>query len=317
MANLQVPWFESPFFDAELAAADLDPVRRDRVRRFADDGYLQFPLDMPEFERIADEILSGMAPEHERLGNRIQDAWQHSAAVRSLATAPEIMTTLRDLYGREPIPFQTLNFRQGSEQRAHSDVVHFNSMPHRFLAGVWVALEDVSESLGNGPLFYYPGSHRLPIIELHDLGVAGGYRGRDARYAVYEDFVEELMATAELPRVVIEAKRGDVLIWSANMVHGGLPITTPGSTRQTQVTHVFFEGCRYYNPLYSQPALADFRWRRIVDLRDGRVVPHRVDGKQVRLPLGTQARYLLESGIRSSALGRAIVDAGKRRIRGG
>ena len=64
------------------------------------------------------------------------------------------------LYDREVVPFQTLNFLRGTQQMAHSDTIHFSSLPAKFMAGVWIALEDVTHE--NGPLFYYPGSHKMP-----------------------------------------------------------------------------------------------------------------------------------------------------------
>ncbi|HVW82148.1 MAG TPA: phytanoyl-CoA dioxygenase family protein [Mycobacteriales bacterium] len=313
MTSLQMPWFESPLFEAELERSELDPVRKEQVQRFARDGYLIFHLELPEFDQLADSVISTLAPDHDRLGLRLQDAWQYCEAVRKIAVADEVMSLLRDLYRREPIPFQTLNFKRGTEQAAHSDLAHFASMPPRYMAGVWVALEDVSEDLGNGPLFYYPGSHReLPIVEPHNLGVVGT---RDARYRAYEQTVGELIEHSSLERLVINAKRGDVLIWSANILHGGLPITDPSTTRQTQVTHVFFEGCRYYNPLYSNPALGHFSWRQVTDIRTGRTVPHVVDGKQVRLPVTTRLRYVAEESLRRNPGGRRALEAIKRRVR--
>src|SRR5262245_34686532 len=53
----------------------------------------------------------------QRDSRRIQDAWKIDADVKLIATAPRVLAVLRDLYGREPRPFQTLNFRVGSEQR--------------------------------------------------------------------------------------------------------------------------------------------------------------------------------------------------------
>ena len=76
---------------------------------------------------------------------------------------------LRILYGREPIPFQTLNFLPGTEQSLHSDAMHFSSLPARFMCGVWVALEDAT--LENGPLRYVPGSRRFSEVQLDGLGL--------------------------------------------------------------------------------------------------------------------------------------------------
>ncbi|NJN44140.1 MAG: phytanoyl-CoA dioxygenase family protein, partial [Anaerolineae bacterium] len=96
-------------------------------------------------------------------------------------------------------PFQTLDFRVGSEQRAHPDTVHFNSYPPRFLAGVWVALEDVGED--NGTLFYYPGSHKLPEAGFAELGLRVLNHNRAGAletftyqdYDRFEDYVEDLV----------------------------------------------------------------------------------------------------------------------------
>ena len=47
-------------------------------------------------------------------------------------------------------------FYWGSEQPFHSDYIHFGSMPHKYLVGAWVALEDTHKN--NGPLTVVPGS---------------------------------------------------------------------------------------------------------------------------------------------------------------
>ena len=74
---------------------------------------------------------------------RIQDAWLGSRNVRAIARAPRVLSILRGLYDRKPRPFQTLNFRVGTEQAPHSDTLHFNSKPSGYMCGVWVALEDI------------------------------------------------------------------------------------------------------------------------------------------------------------------------------
>jgi hypothetical protein len=61
-----------------------------------------------------------------RMGStRIQDAWRQHPAARRLALHPSVLDLLRQVYGRDPFAFQTLNFAVGSEQPYHSDAVHF------------------------------------------------------------------------------------------------------------------------------------------------------------------------------------------------
>ena len=312
---LAVPWFESPFFEREVESAGLAPAAAERVCRFARDGYVLFRPDIPEFDRLADEIVQSLEPEHAVAGPRIMDAWRYQPAVRRLAAHPAILQALEELYRRPAFPFQTLNFREGSQQRTHSDVVHFNSMPPRFMAGVWFALEDVGPD--NGPLHYYAGSHRLPVYELHDIGLAGHkLSDRTARYAGYEEFVARMVDIHGLEKEVVTAKRGEALIWAANLFHGGEPIRRAGSTRYTQVTHYYFRGCRYYNPLYSEPPLGRYAWKRVIDVRTDQPVPHEYDGQRVGLPIRQRARYMVEDALNRNESGRKLYRAVKRRLSG-
>jgi len=303
--HLQVPRFESPFLERELERSGLDERMRERVSAFARDGYLVIDLELGDFAEIAAQIDSALAGEYTAGGERVQDAWTHVPAVRRLATADAVTSTLEALYGRRPVPFQTLNFRRGTQQETHSDLLHFNSLPPRFMAGVWIALEDVQPQ--SGPLHYYPGSHRLPVYELHDLAMtSSSFSNRDQQYATYGQFVRDLIAASKLPKETLALRRGQGLIWSSNLLHGGEPIADPAATRRSQVTHYYFENCRYYTPLYSDPPLGRFAW-----IYTGSTVPHVYAGKTVRLPLRTSARYAAEHALRRSAAGRR----GIRRLR--
>ncbi|MGQ0620769.1 MAG: phytanoyl-CoA dioxygenase family protein [Panacagrimonas sp.] len=210
--------------------------------------------------------------------NRIQDAWKISAAVREIALAPVVHAALESLYGRRPLPFQTLNFLRGTEQRVHADTIHFNSEPRGFMCGVWVALEDVD--MDNGPLVYYPGSHRLPELSLRDLGPEVGRLMKrlplprmDVHRAIYapyyEPYIESWIAQHRLSPQYGTVRRGQAIVWAANLLHGGSPQRDRGRTRWSQVTHFYFDGCRYFTPLnerrglFGKPATSWRRPRRI------------------------------------------------------
>ena len=176
---------------------------------------------------------------------RIQDAWSASSNVRAIARAPRVLELLRELYGREPLPFQTLNFRVGTQQAPHSDTLHFNSKPAGFMCGVWVALEDIDED--NGPLVYYPGSQRLPEVTMADVGAPASQES----YPQYEAYIQQLIEREGLTPSYGHLPKGQALIWAANLLHGGAPQRDPARTRLSQVTHHFFEGCEYYTPMLS------------------------------------------------------------------
>lgn len=290
--RLQGPWFESPFFDRLLPERGLTSEEAEQARRFHEDGFLILPEAFPEevVDQARAEVEPLFATQEESGGEapgRIHDAWKDCPTVRRIASDPKVLDLLHTLYGRRPIPFQTLSFQFGSQQRPHADTIHFNSLPPRFMCGVWVALEDVDAS--NGSLVYYPGSHRLPDLDFEDLGLRLLNPNRSGPldvytyedYDLYEGLVEELLEVHGLEPVTLEVKKGTALVWSAGLVHGGGEILVPGRTRWSQVIHCFFEGCLFYQPILSNRVTGDWYLKKITDIASGRVVPSSYRGIEV------------------------------------
>jgi hypothetical protein len=181
---------------------------------------------------------------------RLQDGWRQIAAIRELALCEAILDLLRHLYGREPFAFQTLNFAVGSEQPYHSDAVHFHSYPQGFMCGVWLALQDIEAD--SGPLDYFPGSHRLPYLSAASLGLDPAVVAEEPHpQRFFEPFWQEAVAAAGLERQCFLPRCGQALIWHANLLHGGSPVSSRTSRRWSQVTHCFFADCLYTTPLRS------------------------------------------------------------------
>jgi hypothetical protein len=253
----------SPFFERDLAAKGLDPETEAQVRSFATNGYFVIDdLGFDDFDAVADQAIADAAAMHENGAyNRVMDAWTVSETIRSIATCPRVISLLETLYGRKPIPFQTLNFFRGSQQPTHSDSYHFHSYPKHFMCGVWVAFEDISDE--NGPLHYYPGSHLLPTYDVFcpdredELG----------------PFVKGVIDAYGLRKEKAYLKRGQALIWSANLLHGGEPVADPNSTRRSQVTHYYFEDCTYNTPHRSDFARGKIYFRQITDVATGKLRP--------------------------------------------
>jgi ectoine hydroxylase-related dioxygenase (phytanoyl-CoA dioxygenase family) len=297
--RLRSPWFESPWFESELADRRLSPAVAANARRLREDGFFVVerlvPTDLAE--RIRAEVAEALVGQ-----DRVQDAWQFSPAVRELALLPSVLEQLGDIYGRRPVPFQTLNFEFGTQQRHHSDLVHFNSLPSRFMCGVWVALEDVDEA--NGPLFYYPGSQRLPDPFFQHLGL----RPSLASYHDYEIVQRALVEAAGLQPVQLHARAGDALVWAANLVHGGSPVLSPGRTRWSQVTHYFFADCVYVSPMHSDPDIGEWQVRdQLVDIATGELAPQTLDGDAVHFEPVDAVRSRIRRGPPSA-------DAPERRL---
>jgi phytanoyl-CoA hydroxylase len=176
---------------------------------------------------------------------KLLDLYGHLDTARQIVFSPAILRFLTLLFERPVVAFQSLYFRWGSQQDIHQDTAFVKvSSPMEFAAS-WIALEDIRP--GSGELEYYVGSHQLDDY-LFD---------QDQKWmplpfdnAVYEGFIASLGRRSRergLQRVRFLPKKGDVLIWSADLAHGGSKNPSPGVTRKSLVTHYCPANCE---PIY-------------------------------------------------------------------
>jgi len=72
-------------------------------------------------------------------------------------------------------------------------------------------------------------------------------------YSEYENKIEEKVKTFGLTPKYGTIKKGDIIIWHANLLHGGSKRNDINLTRKSIVIHYFFENCKYWTPLLSTP----------------------------------------------------------------
>lgn len=272
----------SPLFhsgpDGEWLAG-LATDERAFARELAADGAARIALEGAP--ALCDRAVAETERYFARGANRVQDAWLRSPAVRRLAAHPQILRLLEAAYGRRPFAFQTLSFQRGTQQPLHADTVHFNTDPPGFMAGVWIALEDIRP--GSGPLVYKPGSHRLPVVGMRDVGVNG--RPQLADYARhYEPRFGQMLESSGLPSRSVLLRKGEAFAWAANLAHGGAAIADAAATRRSLVVHYFFDGAVYYSPRLSDEPADRLYLRLPADVATGRWVWPRRSGRRVRLP---------------------------------
>ena len=308
-----LPWVESPFFDDILKTKNLTESETGFTTEYHKNGYVVIPGLIPASlidQARADAENKGFNTDYPintyRDANRVQDLWQASDAVKELACLPKVLDHLKILYGREPVPFQTLNFKYGTQQKAHSDTIHFSSLPARFMCGVWVALEDITEE--NGPVFYYAGSQNLPEYDFSAIKSDTGTPNYNS-YNDYEDFIGKIVKANNLENKKFLAQKGDVLIWSSNIIHGGSPITKEGSTRWSQVTHYFFEDCYYYTPMLSNMVTKElFLRNNLVNIKTNKPVRQSYNGEQLKvIKTGKGLFVLLPKSIRSYSVALKLI----------
>ncbi len=261
----EAPWLDRPDARERLLAdpriAALPEDLRRGIMDWPEKGYLILRgLFSPgEVDRVNAElqhlIASGQV-DFNFTGRKVMFAFRKGAAIKAMASDRRIVDILELLLGRRMLVFQTINFQTGSEQAAHSDSIHMTTHPLGYLAAAWVALEPITPD--NGPLVYYPGSHRLPYL-LNDGFAHGGGRftiGEDA-YAHYEEAVERSIAEGRFIAQEFHAAPGDVLIWHANLLHGGKRMSARDMSRRSMAVHYFAEDVLCYHELTQRVAMME------------------------------------------------------------
>lgn len=283
-----LPLIESPLFHRLAGTLGLTEDEQRIGRDLCDHGYAVFDFPDPEIDARIERIKARLAPHYgvdfadpeankthgER---RIQDAWQTDPDVQAIAANVTVTTLLGKLYGRPACPFQTLNFPVGTQQDAHTDIVHFSCVPEKFMCGVWLAMEDIHPDAG--PLFYYPGSHRWPVMSNALIGRRGFETSLNSAQDPFSEAWRALCTAQDAQPHTFLARKGQALIWCANLLHGGSAQNDPRLTRWSQVTHYYFEDCIYYTPAFSDEALGKLQMRRITSIADGRHRPNLYQGQ--------------------------------------
>ena len=254
-------WIDFPDWQERLTeklrAGEVTQDTAALIRTFVADGYVIIPQAVSqdvilELNRRIAGVWKGEVPNHkiEIYGgsvsivnvesrhydepHKLLDSYAYIPAAQHAASAPRVVEFMSAVFEDKPKAFQQLTFERGSQQAIHKDTayVKIDGNPMSMMA-TWVALEDVSE--GTGELEYYVGSHRSPDYVFGALS-----KWMEAAPTEHDDFLAALHADADnygYKRSSFLPKAGDVLIWHADLAHGGSAVTKPGLTRRSLVTH--------------------------------------------------------------------------------
>ena len=161
-----------------------------------------------------------------------------SRAAEQLNLTKSVCDFLRHVFKDSPVLLQSLTFLKGSQQPAHIDYpyVRIQSIINH-LAASWIPLEDIHPE--SGPLQYYPGSHKIETSDFFDWGGGSIVLEPDSSKTPQEfsDYLINRMTEKNIEPLVFCPKRGDALIWSGSLVHGGSQIMDNKLTRKSYVTH--------------------------------------------------------------------------------
>lgn len=244
-------WFDRPDALLHLAAmrraGSIDADEERALRQFVEDGYVVLPVPIEEtllatVNRELDDAIDKKVEGYEYGSSQrihylhcgypgVRALWKHAAVMRYLAL----------IFGVPARPCQTLTYIFGSQQEAHQDTIHLTPFPAGYMCGVWIALEDVRP--GSGELEVFRGSHRLPRVYMAGTGCAK---------VTNDDWSEvgrtipvrwrEMLAQGKFEKVTYRPKRGTILVWHENLMHGGSVRIDSSLSRRSIVSHYFADG---------------------------------------------------------------------------
>lgn len=194
---------------------------------------------------------------------RIVESYKYSKNCRKLCFHQKIIDLINFIYGEKPLPFSTINFLKSTQQPLHSDYIHFGTVPKLKLVGAWVALEDIN--VDSGPLQVVPKSHKLEIYNLISKGKFPTTLNEVKKnYLKYENWVTKKIKEMRLKSITPIMKKGDCILWDANMLHGSPSCKNSNLSRKSQAIHYSFASAKkHYNPNFSCIKKNIFQFRDI------------------------------------------------------
>lgn len=282
-----IPLVESPFFD-EFCDQEWSGETLRIAKDLNKNGLAVVDILKDEALNTSDLIINNLHHKYDWSAwkegliesLRIQDAWRIDQNVKKIATNHKLLDLLSSIYGRKAFPFQTLNFPVGTQQALHCDYAHFSSVPERFMCGVWVAFEDMTEE--NGALIYYPGSHKFKTMNNEDIGRAGAsIKNAHDTYSSFIELWEKLADSIGIKPEKFLAKKGQAVIWLSNLIHGGSKMQSKAHTRNSQVTHYFFEDCAYTTTCSNDVYAGQVRYLDVCDINTGKNIANKVSGIEI------------------------------------
>jgi ectoine hydroxylase len=257
----EVPWMERStreMIQAHPGFQSFTPSVQQALLEWNEKGFICLPgflspEQVDELERSVTENLSRKELKNYHQ-NRLINPHRKNAMIASVFRNQDLLKLLTFILGKEILPYKTISFYKSSQQLPHSDSMFLTTEPLGYLIGGWLALEDIHPD--SGVFTFYPKSHKLPYIFNADLTLASSaWRiNQNHRYA-YENKVQQIIEEHGLKAEPYLAKKGDLLIWHGNLLHGTSQVINSELTRKSLVLHYFAKDVFCYHESTERPVL--------------------------------------------------------------
>jgi hypothetical protein len=167
---------------------------------------------------------------------KLNNLFARRAEIRGIALSPKLRAVCAQLLEGDPMICNSLNFERGSQQPFHIDTWYMPPPVDNRMVVASIALDDVDAD--NGPVAYYPGSHKIPGYRFS----TGRLNAEPAEMPLCDAYLKREIEARGLKEVEFHCKAGDVFIWHAQLLHGGRPIRDMARTRSSLVVHYWRAG---------------------------------------------------------------------------
>lgn len=164
---------------------------------------------------------------------KLNDLYLSQDLIRQAIVGEKLAPILRELLQGFPMVCNSLNFEFGSQQDYHFDTFYMPSPTPNKMVASWIALEAATSD--NGPLSYFPGSHKIPPY----LFSNGTTHAIESEMQEFRNYIYSEIDKRQLQPETLLAEKGDVLVWHSQLFHGGSAIADKRKTRKSLVTHYF------------------------------------------------------------------------------
>jgi len=203
------------------------------VQRSVDRTWERRPPDITVDDLVTGKRLRASNVSDEELAHnfKLNDLYLVDDEVRGVASSERLHGIITELLGDESVVINSLNFNQGSEQPDHLDTLYMTPRTDKDLVATWMGLEDTEPD--SGPLRYWPGSQ---VIEPYRFS-NGKLHTVPEEMESWADYMASWVEKLGLGDEHFVARRGDLFIWNAFLLHGGSEICNRQLTRKSLVTH--------------------------------------------------------------------------------
>ncbi len=246
------PWFDKPdadnYINKLLNNNSINEYESKCLKQFVEDGYmvLESLIDKDLISSVNKEIDEAIEQKYQDFtkgsSQRIEHLHFHYPNINKLFMDLRYRRMIDLIFGVKARPCQTLTFVNGSQQPAHQDLIYLTPFPAGYMCGTWIALQDVVEN--SGELIVYPKSHRDKRIYMRDTGCKKITGNSDELNSIIYPMWAEV--AKKYKPYIYRPKKGDVLIWHENLLHGGSKRINESLERRSMVIHSFAEGSVSY-----------------------------------------------------------------------